>query len=259
MVRLWSIAALGAALCSVSSALALPAVSAAVLEERTFPPTSFVQGTYNYSSFGFQLPLAQARRLLPSKYATLPDEQVFLRISGAGAEKTTLAVIETGRQEGNGPPGLPVLNNEESKLQLPYIKRLSNSAQPFIFKSNIFVDSVLAAGSGTVVFGLKETVAAFQPPNSATAPSYDTSTVGWFDISSVSTTSSAGSLNWTEIANMPWFSEGPLCGRHQYAPSSFSTGLNAGEIKLYGQVLKQASPVVLADLPGIRNVAVSGF
>jgi hypothetical protein len=112
---------------------------------------------------------------------------------------------------------------------------------------------------GGLTFGLNDSVATMVPPNSANAPNYDQETVGWFKIEHVTVggEKKADKVDWDGIANMPWFTDGLLCGRHQY--DQVKRLPLSGSVTLLPSVLKTpgSQPVVLKGASGVHTVAVS--
>ncbi|KDN44060.1 hypothetical protein K437DRAFT_257194 [Tilletiaria anomala UBC 951] len=183
------------------------------------------------------------------------DEDLFMLLKGQRDKKTTLAVLEAGHQKGNGPPGFGILNNEETTLELPYVRLRPGSKQPYIYKSQIFTDSPVAGLFGGLVFGLHETQAKMVPPNSSDALNYDQDTVGWFKIERVAMQpQDTSGVDWKDISNQPWFTDGPLCGRHVYNVAP--TISLRGDVQLLPSVLKEpnpaAEPLAFFDVEGIR-------
>lgn len=122
----------------------------------------------------------------------------------------------------NGPPGLQVLNNEESKLEIPGIKRLEDSDVAFTYKSHIFVNNFIAALFGWLAFGLHDTFEIIRPKDSSKAESYDYSVKDYMNITNVRLSDEKkGRTDFEKVQNGPWFADGLLCGRHQYENSDF--------------------------------------
>ncbi|THH19676.1 hypothetical protein EW146_g1535 [Bondarzewia mesenterica] len=111
------------------------ASSAPALYERTL---TAIQGTYNTTFVCIVTSKAHARSLLPDVYqdALLP---VNATLYPGLSEDEHPIVLELGRESNAGPPGLGILSFQEAKVEVPLVRRVSDSDVPFLYKRQAHV------------------------------------------------------------------------------------------------------------------------
>lgn len=89
-------------------------------------------------------------------------------------------------------------------MEIPAVRRVSSSNQPFIYKSQIYTDNFLASSSAAVVFGLPSTKQSITPKDSGNAPDYSYTVKNYFQVTNVRARTVNGQtdvFDWTNTAN----------------------------------------------------------
>ncbi|KAK7690843.1 hypothetical protein QCA50_005945 [Cerrena zonata] len=217
-------------------------------------------GTYNVTFALVAVPESVAYSLLPASYAGKiipPGQDKF-----PGLEDGQLPIfLELGREKNAGPPGLNIENFQEAKIEVPFVKRLDKSEDPFLYKRLIAVDSLIDVIGGAVQFGLNSTLQTFAPSNSSNSSTFDYSIVNVVDAALKPT---VGAPKWPletfqEVGGLPWFAEYLLCAQHFYNwTSSPEVTHLEGSVTLHPPYVPETTTFPAQAVHGVFDFQIKG-
>ncbi|KAF7976644.1 hypothetical protein HWV62_5965 [Athelia sp. TMB] len=197
-------------------------------------------------------------QLVPEQYRSsfipLGDD-----VPGLGVNETVI-FVELGRENHAAPLGLPIDSGfQETKIEIPYIRRVAGSNVPFLYRRLVVVDSLIDVAGSLTVYGLNTTLAASVPANSSDMSDFNESLPGIVEGRFLQADSTRiPYTTFQKIREMPWFGDegltGSLCAANywdwrpasedviplngefsQYILSDLTAHVAIGNITLFGE------------------------